>query len=264
MEIYLHRIRTHRYPSRYGFNDSSLLGRSEVRPSGMEMAGISYHSLMREVVDAQSVEGGLGGGEFLLQGGRALLEGAVAGAEPVLVELVVDVELVHLVHVALHTLGFAGKVRDPLLPLPKGRVGRFPVLRYLLVREEIAFELFVVDGFEVGDGNAVVARPTAVAGIVRGDIHLRAAMAESEAGEEMHGPAADVRFGPALVRQKRVRFLPHFGRDDGFDFPDDPLALGLGDDPPVHPAGNVQLVHALRALVLHHPEDSLSGELLAG
>jgi len=98
-----------------------------------------------------------------------------------------------------------------------------------LVREEEAFELGVIDSFKVVFGHADVAVPAAIGKRLPGrDVHLLlAGRAEGEAGEEVGRRAAQGFATGPLALQDRVTSLPEFHRDDGFDFVDNPFALGL-------------------------------------
>lgn len=86
----------------------------------------------------------------------------------------------------------------------------------------------MIDGLQVLDWDAVLARPTDVPWVPGRDVHLLPAVTVDEACEEVDGFAG---VGLLLcLLPDGVRAVPHIVGDDGLDLVDDPLALGLLED----------------------------------
>jgi hypothetical protein len=192
-----------------------LLG-NKVIPAVEKTLGIGHQLVPRKYLDTQVIKFGLQLGDLFVQGLESLFQRLVGPSKPFGADLVGDVELVNLIHLALNRGAVDFGTGEQFLQFSHVLIGFLQGLGEVLGREEELPELLLEDGFEVIAGNAVLALEAEIFGRIGPHLHLAAALAECPAAEQMHR-SSDRPLYVFRSFENRIAFVPKVLRNDGLN-----------------------------------------------
>jgi len=237
----------------------------EGRPEGGDVAGFVGDGFDREVTDGQR-----GGFAFELRKLGAELTKAVVERRVEFLELLHadapgDVEVVELLHFRTHTIALRADGGGALVVFCDFGFGAVEMRRNLRGVGEIVGDAADENLLQHCCADFVFALRAGVVRAARIDIHLAAAAAFQEAGENVHRLLAGLSHGLGLLLNDCGNTVEHFRTHDGRTLGGSPFAFGLHLFSPasvLRDAEDIRAIQPLRAGATEHPIHMHVGELL--